>query len=65
MNRLEIDEIMAEALKNRPKKKVLSMVIPEQVHTKVKIVSALQNTSITKYILQAVIDKLIRDKQYE
>ncbi len=65
MKREELDEIMAEAIRTRREDKALSMKIPEVVHHKVKIAATLQHTSMTKYILQAVIDKLIRDKQYE
>ena len=46
------------------KKKRLSMNLTEQMHKDIKIRAANRNINITKWILQAIIEKLTQEDQY-
>jgi hypothetical protein len=55
-------------MEETPKKKTRNRCIfsiPEDLHKEIKIRCINNNVSVTKYILQAVIDRINRDKQYQ
>jgi hypothetical protein len=52
-------------IKKRKGPKRVIFTIPEGLHKEMKIRCVLKNVSITKYILQAVLEKLERDKRYD
>lgn len=51
----------------RPRRRVKRLIadIPEDLHNQVKAQAAFKNMSLTRYIMQALFEKLAKDKQYQ
>jgi len=45
--------------------KRLVMEIPEGIHKEIKVQAVWKNITMRKYILQAVMEKIAHDKQYQ
>ena len=43
-----------------PKRLILN--VDEKIHTKIKILSTLRNMSITQYVLQVVLERVMKDE---
>jgi hypothetical protein len=47
------------------KKKTLIAVIPENLHRDIKTRASIMNMTIKQYIIQSVMEKIQRERQYE
>ena len=45
--------------------KRLTMRVPEDLHTRVKVAAAFRGVSITVFMMQAIIEKLVREEQFQ
>lgn len=47
------------------KRKQITFDVPEKLHKEVKIRCVVRNVSIREYVIQAIAEKIAKEKQYE
>lgn len=54
-----------EEKKSRKKAKQIAFTLPDEWHTEIKVRASARNVSIKDWILQAIIQRVNQEKQYE